>query len=105
MRMCGRAVFALPAANALLAGLAGCGAVPGAKPDAVLCSRGDTIAGPPTNCQDPAARSLPKAGTELPYEAHAAGRSPAAVTRPMRVVALERSDMPVEFVTHAVQGN
>jgi hypothetical protein len=30
----------------------------GAKPDAVLCSHGDTIAGPRTTCQDAASRSL-----------------------------------------------
>jgi hypothetical protein len=67
----------------------------GAKPDAVLCSHGDTIAGPRTTCPDAASRSLfetivqnldkadlglgsahkvervsflPKAGTQLPFE-------------------------------------
>jgi hypothetical protein len=67
----------------------------GAKPDAVLCSHGDTIAGPRTACQDASMRSLfetivqnldkadlglgsahkvervsflPKAGTQLPFE-------------------------------------
>jgi hypothetical protein len=190
----------------------------GAKPETVLCSHGDTIAGARTTCQDPAMRSLfdtivqnldkadlglgsahkvervsflPKAGTQLPFERvakdsfsgvhekknvvirdeaawarlwaeHTAGRSPApelpkidftnkmlvgvfagdsgsgchtiaiphvvagassikvevderelqtfdvcpaVVTQAMQIVAIDRSELPVEFATEVVQKN
>ncbi len=190
----------------------------GAKPDNVLCSYGDTIAGPRTTCPDAASRSmfetivknldkadlglgsahkverfsfLPKAGTQIPFDPvakdsfsgvtekknvvikdeaawtrlwneHTLGRSPApalpkvdfatrmlvasfagesgsgchtiaiarvvagaasikvevderelqtfdvcpaVVTHAMQIVAIDRSDVPVEFVTEVVQDN
>jgi hypothetical protein len=84
----------------------------GARPDTVLCSIGDTIAGPRTTCQDPASRTLfetivknldkddlglgsahkverfsflPKAGTQIPFE-RVAGDSFSGITQKKNVV-------------------